>query len=171
MRTFVFCTTDEPTFMNSPFSSTRKRRTWVVRGNSPTSSKKIVPPSASSKYPLRVAVAPVKAPFSWPKSSESIVPSGIAPQFTAMYLPCLRRDSEWMMRGITSFPTPLSPVMSTEMSVGATCMAFSIARFNLGSLPIMLNRCFIACIFSTFLVESLWTAKVRIFFWIYVSSI
>ncbi len=30
-------------------------------------------------------MAPVKDPFSCPKSSESIVPSGIAPQFTAMY--------------------------------------------------------------------------------------
>jgi len=60
----------------------------VVSGNSPTSSRKMVPPSATSKYPERVWVAPVKAPFSWPNSSLSIVPSGIAPQFTAMYLPC-----------------------------------------------------------------------------------
>jgi len=36
----------------------------VVKGNSPTSSKNIVPPSATSKYPFLVEVAPVKAPFS-----------------------------------------------------------------------------------------------------------
>ena len=33
---------------------------------------------------------PMKAPFTCPNNSESIVPSGIAPQFTAMYLLCLR---------------------------------------------------------------------------------
>ncbi len=33
---------------------------------------------------LRAATAPVNAPFSWPKSSLSIVPSGMAPQLTAM---------------------------------------------------------------------------------------
>ena len=93
----------------------------------------------------------MKAPFSCPKSSESIVPSGIAPQFTAIYLPCFRLDRVCMMRGILSFPTPLSPVTRTEMSVGATCIAFSMARFSLGSLPMILNRCFIAWIFYIFL--------------------
>ena len=38
------------------------------------------------------SIAPVNDPFSWPKSSESIVPSGIAPQLTAMYLLCLRAE-------------------------------------------------------------------------------
>ena len=45
-------------------SKTLNNLTWVVKGNSPTSSKKIVPPSATSKYPARVWVAPVNAPFS-----------------------------------------------------------------------------------------------------------
>ena len=49
IRTFVFCTLLEPTLINSPFSKTRNKRTCVVSGNSPTSSKKIVPPSATSK--------------------------------------------------------------------------------------------------------------------------
>src|SRR5690606_17700899 len=35
-----------------------------------------------------------------------------------------------------------------EISVGATCIAFSIARFSFGSLPIISNRCFIVCMFS-----------------------
>ena len=57
-------------------------------GSSPTSSKKIVPPSATSKYPFLELAAPVKAPFSCPNNSESMVPSGIAPQLTAIYLLC-----------------------------------------------------------------------------------
>ena len=47
--TSVFWTLLEPTFINSPFSKTLSNRTWVVSGNSPTSSKNIVPPSATSK--------------------------------------------------------------------------------------------------------------------------
>ena len=35
------------------------------------SSSRSVPPSASSNRPLRSLSAPVKAPFSWPKSSDS----------------------------------------------------------------------------------------------------
>jgi hypothetical protein len=37
---------------------------------SPISSRNSVPLSASSKRPLRALMAPVKAPFSWPNSSE-----------------------------------------------------------------------------------------------------
>jgi len=48
-RTSVRCTRAEPTRMNSPVCNTRSRRTCVESGNSATSSRKIVPPSASSK--------------------------------------------------------------------------------------------------------------------------
>ena len=51
---------------------------------SPTSSRKMVPPSASSKSPLRSAAAPVKAPRVWPNSSDSRSDSGSAPQFWAV---------------------------------------------------------------------------------------
>src|SRR5690606_245362 len=112
----------------------------------------MVPPSASSKYPLRVCVAPVKAPFSCPKSSESMVPSGMAPQFTAMYLACLRWESAWMILGIASLPTPLSPVTNTEISVGATWMAFSMARLSFTSLPMISKRCLMDCTLSMGLV-------------------
>ena len=77
-----------------------------------------------------------------------MVPSGIAPQFTAMYLPCFLCDKEWIIFGILSLPTPLSPVTNTEISVGATWMAFSTARFSFGSFPIIPNRCFVACMLS-----------------------
>ena len=39
----------EPMRRNSPVSNTRSKRTWVCSGNSPTSSRKRVPPSAISK--------------------------------------------------------------------------------------------------------------------------
>ena len=140
--TLVFWTFDDPTLINSPFSKTLKSLTWVVRGSSPTSSRNIVPPSATSKYPDRVDVAPVKAPFSCPKSSESIVPSGIAPQFTAINLLCFLCESWWMIFGKDSFPTPLSPVTKTVISVGATLTAFSIALSSPAELPIISNLCF-----------------------------
>ena len=43
----------------------------------------MVPLSASSKRPMRSVRASVKAPFTWPKSSLSKVPSGSAPVLTA----------------------------------------------------------------------------------------
>lgn len=50
-----------------------------------------------------------------------------------------------MILGITSFPTPLSPVTKTEMSVGATLIAFCKAWFNWALVPIIPNLCFIDC--------------------------
>ncbi|MDF9863524.1 hypothetical protein M2437_002506 [Methylorubrum pseudosasae] len=41
-----------------------------------------MPPLASSNRPMRRATAPVKAPFSWPNSSDSSRASGIAAQLT-----------------------------------------------------------------------------------------
>ena len=62
---------------------TRRSLTWVSGGISPISSRKRVPPSASSKRPWRRSTAPVKAPRSWPKSSDSRRVSGSAAQLTA----------------------------------------------------------------------------------------
>ena len=73
-----------PTRMNSRSSSTRRSLTCVDGGISPISSRKSVPPSASSNRPSRRSAAPVKAPFSWPNNSLSSSVSGSAPTFTAM---------------------------------------------------------------------------------------
>src|SRR5690606_24787442 len=54
-------------------------------------------------------------------------------------------EREWMIFGMLSFPTPLSPVTRTEISVGATWIAFSTARFSFGSFPRMPKRCLVAC--------------------------
>jgi len=48
------------------------------------SSKKRVPPVAATKRPSRFDIAPVKAPFSWPKSSLSISSLGIEDRFIAI---------------------------------------------------------------------------------------
>jgi hypothetical protein len=62
----------------------RSSLTWISLGISLTSSRKRVPPSASSKRPGRLETAPVKAPRSWPKSSLSTRPAGKAAQLTLM---------------------------------------------------------------------------------------
>ena len=67
--------------------------------------------------PGRVATAPVNAPRTWPNSSLSIRFSGIAPQLTTMNGPSLRGLRWCTARAISSLPVPVSPVMSTLMSV------------------------------------------------------
>ena len=67
-------------------------RSWIARSSlacsrtsiSEISSSSSVPPFASSNLPTRRATAPVKAPFSWPNSSDSSSVSGMAAQLTQM---------------------------------------------------------------------------------------
>src|SRR3954471_23573855 len=81
------------------------------------SSRKIVPPSASSKRPGRSLIAPVNAPRSWPKSSDSMSVSENSAQLTAMNGWCLRRLDWCTSVAVTSLPVPLSPVISTVLSL------------------------------------------------------
>jgi len=62
-------------------------------GISPISSRKSVPPWASSKTPRRSLTAPLKAPRTCPKSSVSIRFSGMAPQSTGTKGPEARDDA------------------------------------------------------------------------------
>ena len=64
--------------------------------------------------------APVKAPFSWPNNSEAMSEEGIAAQFTLIKAWPARCEPLWMARAISSLPVPVSPVISTVESVGAT---------------------------------------------------
>ena len=57
---------------------------------SPISSRKIVPPSATSNRPRFRPTAPVNAPRSWPNSSLSISSGGIAAQLTLTNAPATR---------------------------------------------------------------------------------
>ena len=75
-------------------------------GNSPISSRNSVPPFASTNLPTCRSVAPVKAPFSWPKSVDSTRLSGIAPQLTVTNGLPLRSPDPWIARASTSLPTP-----------------------------------------------------------------
>jgi len=79
-----------------------------------------VPPSACSNNPGRSAVAPVNAPLRNPNSSDSSSDSGMAPQFTATKVLLARSDKRCTLRATISLPTPVSPVIKTGESVGAT---------------------------------------------------
>jgi hypothetical protein len=78
--------------------------------------------------PILRAMAPVNAPFSWPKSSLSSRPAGMAAQFSLIKVRSLRGLRRWMARASSSLPVPVSPWMSTVASVGATV---SISRSTL----------------------------------------
>ncbi len=82
----------------------------------------------------------MKAPFSWPNNSLSMVPSGMAPQFTAINWPCFRFEKWCTTRGMISLPTPLSPKTKTDKSVGATCEATVTARSRAWLVPMTPNR-------------------------------
>jgi DNA-binding NtrC family response regulator len=107
--------------------SRKKAPSWMARSSltciagpiSPTSSRNRVPPSASSNFPRRCWLAPVKEPFSWPNSSLSINSCGMAAQLSLTKGWPLRRLFSWMARATSSLPVPFSPVMSTRPSLGA----------------------------------------------------
>src|SRR5262249_25210987 len=82
----------------------------------------MVPPSATSKRPRRRVSAPVNAPFSWPNSSEVINVGGMAAQLT-------------LRKATSSFPVPVSPVMRTVESVGATRETLARTASNGGRGP------------------------------------
>src|SRR5947209_2089105 len=91
---------------------------------SPISSRKIVPPLATSSSPRRSRYAPVKLPLTWPKSADSSSESGMPAQLIVTSGVWARRLRWCTRRAITSFPTPLSPVMRTFASERA---AYSIS--------------------------------------------
>ena len=79
-----------------------------------------MPPSACASRPSDRCCAPVNAPRSWPKSSESMSVAGIAPQSTITNGLARRALSWCTVCASRSLPVPLSPVMSTVVSVAAT---------------------------------------------------
>ena len=87
---------------------------------SPTSSRNRVPWCASSKRPTFWPMAPVKAPFSWPNSSLSRRPVGMAAQLSLTKVRSRRGLRSCRARATSSLPVPVSPRMRTVESVGAT---------------------------------------------------
>ncbi len=94
-----------------------------------------MPRCASSNLPGLRAVAPVNAPFSWPKSSVSSRFSGIAAQLMATNGPSARGLSTWSARAKSSLPVPLSPSRSTVASVAAARCSATVTCFSPGSSP------------------------------------
>ena len=105
---------------------------------SPISSRNSVPPLASSNRPVFWAIAPVKAPFSWPKSSLSSNVSGRAAQLIAIKGLSRRCELAWMCRLNISLPVPVSPRISTVALLPATRAHNSSTCRSAGDCPMML---------------------------------
>src|SRR5438445_8695744 len=129
-----------PHLSNSRSCSTRRSFVWRSSGISPTSSRKTVPALASSNRPMRCVIAPVNAPFSWPNSSLSSNPVGIAAQFSFTKAFERRGLRLWIARAISSFPVPVSPEIRTVESVGATVSASLSTRRSTALLPTMSSK-------------------------------
>ena len=110
---------------------------WFI---SPISSRKIVPPWASSNLPFFIESAPVKAPFSCPKSSLSRRVSLKAAQCTFTKDFSLRPERLCRASATSSFPTPLSPVIRTLALDGATFFISSRRRLMSALVPIILSN-------------------------------
>ena len=129
-----------PTRSNSCSCRTRSNLACASSGSSPTSSRNIVPLSASSKRPLRCSVAPVNAPFSWPNSSLSTNSRGSAAQFTLTSGWVLRLLRLWMARTNNSLPVPVSPWINTVLSVSATCSSCPRACSSRSDSPMISSK-------------------------------
>ena len=82
------------------------------------------------------STAPVNAPCSWPKSSESISSGGIAPQFTRRNGPSRNGECSWMARAMISLPVPVSPNSSTGAPLRETMRARAMTAARPVSPPI-----------------------------------
>ena len=60
-------------------------------------------------FPTCRWAAPVKEPFSYPNSSDSISSGGTEAQLSATNGPCVRELFSCKVRATSSFPVPVSP--------------------------------------------------------------
>ncbi len=134
-RTSTFSVDFPPTRENSPSCRTWRSLAWSAGWRSPISSRKMVPPSAASNFPIFCRWAPVKAPRSCPNSSLSSRSRGMAAQLT-LTNGLLRRDERWwMVRATRSFPVPVSPQISTVTSTPAARRMISPDLAHLRAAP------------------------------------
>ena len=110
---------------------------WALRLMSPISSRKSVPPLASSNFPFFCLMAEVKEPFSCPNNSLSMSSEGIAAQFTSTKALSLRWLSSCNWWATSSFPEPLGPVTSIRASETATLSIMARMWFRASEFPIM----------------------------------
>jgi hypothetical protein len=90
----------------------------------------------------------VKAPLSWPNSSEATSPSGSAAQLTFTIARLARGDPAWIARARSSFPVPVSPVIRTVEPVGATVATRSSTSRSPGEAPMIPAAAAVAAISS-----------------------
>jgi len=118
----------------------RSSFTCTVCGISVISSRNSVPPVAAANSPSVLATAPVKAPLTWPNSSDSISVSGTAPQFTETKGPLRRLDSQCSAWATSSLPVPLSPVIITVEPLSAVLRMVSNTSSILGLRPTKFSK-------------------------------
>ena len=118
-RASTACVCEPPTDSNRRSCRTRNSFTCMAGDAVAISSRKMVPPSACRNFPSRSAVAPVKAPATWPKSSLSSSVSLRQPQATSTNRPPRRRLARWISRASSDLPVPLSPVISSVAGASA----------------------------------------------------
>ena len=135
IRTSTAIGTVPPTRRNVRSSTARRNFACAAGGSSPISSRKSVPPSASSKRPARRSLAPVYAPRSCPKSSFSTRLSGRAATFTATNGPGARGERACTARAKSSLPVPDSPVRRTVTSEAAAGRIRSSASASAWDVP------------------------------------
>ena len=117
-RTSTLTVRELPTRFSSPVSRTRRSFACWVSGMLAISSRNRLPPSASSKAPMRSCFASVKAPLTWPNISLSKTPSERPPALMHKSGRPARGEMACSRRATTSLPVPCSPVMSTFASLG-----------------------------------------------------
>ncbi len=108
--------------------------------SSAISSRKMVPPWASTKMPGRSAWASVKAPRLWPNSSLSSSASGMAAQLTATNGRSRRGLFQWIDFATSSLPVPDSPVTSTDAAEPASRRISANTSCMADDLPMMLSK-------------------------------
>ena len=126
---------------------------------SPISSSSSVPWSAISNRPrFPLASAPEKAPFSYPKSSDSSRFAEIAAQLTFTNGLSLRLLNWWISSATTSLPAPDSPVSKIVADVGAARFTSKCTCCMAGEFHI--NRSF-GCASDARMIFTLSTAEYR----------
>ncbi len=169
MRTFTWIWSLPPTRSNSRSWSTLSNATCISWGNSPISSRNKVPPFANSNRPMRRWYAPVNAPFSWPNNSEAISEGARAVQFTLTKARSERGECLWMARATSSLPVPVSPVMRTVESVGATFSIRDNTAFKAGEVPTISSNIDTRSTSSRNAMFSFWSWSFRI--WISANAL
>ena len=98
-----------PTRRISPDSRKRSSLTCTLLSSSPTSSRKSVPPLATSNSPLRFAIGAGEGPLAM---AEQLALDEVLGQGAAVDRdegPSARRLLSWRLRAISSLPVPVSP--------------------------------------------------------------